>query len=215
MTAIVTVQSVKLTFDDASLAINDLVAYWEARGGGRPMPTRRDLDAVDLRPWLGRVNLFERMRDGDLRVRLRGYRAGEFSGAFYRRRRLQAGEAPALRRADLPRSPGDLRDGTSRPSPPRTRSRRVSIRLRSPRPAPGGGQRPSCHDARVRRVRSSGVPRVLATLCRGRGRPRSRAGVSVLRNAGRTFGPGEMRCRTDRCVAASGRARSRHDYTAL
>jgi len=82
MTAIVTVQSVKLTFDDASLAINDLVAYWEARGGGRPMPTRRDLDAVDLRPWLGRANLFERMRDGDLRVRLRGTELGNFPGHF-------------------------------------------------------------------------------------------------------------------------------------
>lgn len=82
MTAIVTVQSAKLSLDDASSAMSDLVAYWEARRGGRPMPTRRDLDAIDLWPWLGRVNLFERMGDGDLRVRLRGTELGNFRGHF-------------------------------------------------------------------------------------------------------------------------------------
>jgi len=82
MIAMVTVQSVKLSLDDANSAMSDLVAYWEARRGGRPMPTRRDLDAIALWPWVGRVNLFERMGDGDLRVRLRGTELGNFRGHF-------------------------------------------------------------------------------------------------------------------------------------
>jgi PAS domain len=82
MTAIVTVQSVKLSVEDASSAMSDLVVYWDARRAGRSLPTRRDLDPVDLWPWLGRVNLFERMGDGDLRVRLRGTELGNFRGHF-------------------------------------------------------------------------------------------------------------------------------------
>jgi len=49
----------------ASEAAQALVAYWDAKRIGRAMPVRRDLDVLDLRPWLG-------LGDGDFRIRLRG-----------------------------------------------------------------------------------------------------------------------------------------------
>jgi hypothetical protein len=58
--------------DEASASARDLMAYWEARRLGRPMPVRRDLDVLDLGPWLGRLSLYEALGDGDYRCRLRG-----------------------------------------------------------------------------------------------------------------------------------------------
>ena len=49
-----------------------LIAYWEARRGGRVLPARVDLDVLDLAPWLGRLSLYESLPDGDFRCRLRG-----------------------------------------------------------------------------------------------------------------------------------------------
>ena len=56
----------------ASESAQGLVAYWEAKRLGRAMPVRRDLDVLDLRPWLGRLSLYEVLGDGDFRIRLRG-----------------------------------------------------------------------------------------------------------------------------------------------
>jgi PAS domain-containing protein len=56
----------------ASEAAQALVAYWDAKRLGRAMPARRDLDVLDLRPWLGRLSLYEVLGDGDFRIRLRG-----------------------------------------------------------------------------------------------------------------------------------------------
>jgi hypothetical protein len=56
----------------ASEAAQALVAYWDAKRLGRAMPVRRDLDVLDLRPWLGRLSLYEMQGDGDFRIRLRG-----------------------------------------------------------------------------------------------------------------------------------------------
>jgi hypothetical protein len=56
----------------ASESARGLVDYWEARRLGRAMPARRDLDVLDLRPWLGRLSLYEVLGDGDFKIRLRG-----------------------------------------------------------------------------------------------------------------------------------------------
>lgn len=56
----------------ASESARGLIDYWEARRLGRAMPVRRDLDVLDLRPWLGRLSLYEALGDGDFRIRLRG-----------------------------------------------------------------------------------------------------------------------------------------------
>ncbi len=56
----------------ASEGARGLIEYWEAKRFGRAMPTRRDLDVLDLRPWLGRLSLYEALSDGDFRIRLRG-----------------------------------------------------------------------------------------------------------------------------------------------
>jgi hypothetical protein len=56
-----------------------LVEYWEARRHGLSLPTRRDIDVIDLRQWLSRVSLYEVHDDGDVRVRVRGSLKNEFS----------------------------------------------------------------------------------------------------------------------------------------
>lgn len=56
-----------------------LVEYWNARHQGQRLPTRRDIDVVDLRQWLSRVSLFEVHDNGDVRIRLWGSSKGRFS----------------------------------------------------------------------------------------------------------------------------------------
>ena len=36
-----------------------LYRYWDSRRGARPMPSRADIDPVDMRPWLSRMTLIE------------------------------------------------------------------------------------------------------------------------------------------------------------
>ena len=50
----------------------DLIAYWDGRSTSPTLPARRDLDVLDLRPWLGRASLYEVRADGDFFCRLRG-----------------------------------------------------------------------------------------------------------------------------------------------
>lgn len=47
-------------------------AYWEAKRGGREMPTRADLDPLEMRAWLPQTMLLEPLETGDFRVRLVG-----------------------------------------------------------------------------------------------------------------------------------------------
>jgi len=61
-----------VSVDEASASARSLMAYWETRRLGRPMPVRRDLDVLDLAPWLGRISLYEALGDGDFRCRIRG-----------------------------------------------------------------------------------------------------------------------------------------------
>jgi hypothetical protein len=43
-----------------------------ARRHGRALPTRRDLNVLDMGPWLGRVSLFEVPENDEIRCRLYG-----------------------------------------------------------------------------------------------------------------------------------------------
>jgi hypothetical protein len=81
MTAHVTVKSHRLDLHDADADMRGLLEYWQARRPGeQSLPTRRDMDVLDLGPWLGRLNLFESLNDGELRVRLRGTLLTSFRG---------------------------------------------------------------------------------------------------------------------------------------
>jgi hypothetical protein len=81
MTAHVTVKSHRLELHDADANMRGLLDYWQARRPGeQTLPTRRDIDVLDLGPWLGRLNLFESLNDGELRVRIRGTLLTSFRG---------------------------------------------------------------------------------------------------------------------------------------
>jgi PAS domain len=81
MTAHVTVKSHRLDLHDADADMRGLLEYWQARRPGeQSLPTRRDIDVLDLGPWLGRLNLFESISDSELRVRLRGTLLTSFRG---------------------------------------------------------------------------------------------------------------------------------------
>jgi hypothetical protein len=81
MTALVTVKSHRLDLDNADADMRGLLDYWQARRPGeQTLPTRRDIDVLDLGPWLGRLNLFESLNDGELKVRVRGTLLTSFRG---------------------------------------------------------------------------------------------------------------------------------------
>jgi len=58
--------------DEACPETLDLIAYWDGRRVSPALPARRDLNVLDLRPWLGRASLYEARADGDFFCRLRG-----------------------------------------------------------------------------------------------------------------------------------------------
>ncbi|WP_366655084.1 PAS domain-containing protein [Fodinicurvata sp. EGI_FJ10296] len=43
--------------------LGDLVEFWNECRGGRSMPSRADLDVIDLKPWLGNLILLEVRHD--------------------------------------------------------------------------------------------------------------------------------------------------------
>ncbi len=63
------VSCASIGLDVASESARNLLDFWEARRVGRAMPMRRDLDVLDLQPWLGRLSLYEVLSDGDFRIR--------------------------------------------------------------------------------------------------------------------------------------------------
>jgi hypothetical protein len=53
--------------------LRGLFEYWESRRGGRDMPLRRDVDVLDLGPWLGNLMLIDVEDDGcEFRYRVYG-----------------------------------------------------------------------------------------------------------------------------------------------
>lgn len=49
-----------------------LYTYWDGKRAGRPMPTRADLDPVEMRAWLGNLVLIDVTSDGRFVYRLYG-----------------------------------------------------------------------------------------------------------------------------------------------
>jgi hypothetical protein len=45
--------------DDIHPKLRDLCRLWERKRGGRALPTRADLDVIELWPWLGNLMLLE------------------------------------------------------------------------------------------------------------------------------------------------------------
>jgi len=70
-------------FDPATIAsprLRRLHGYWDAKRAGRAMPSRDDLDPVEI-PWaLGDVALIDVLPDGEFRWRLDGTRLVDFFG---------------------------------------------------------------------------------------------------------------------------------------
>lgn len=67
-----TASATALDLESAPERMIQLVRYWDARRQGRSLPTRRDIDVLDLKPWLGQLSLHELHDDGSVRCRLRG-----------------------------------------------------------------------------------------------------------------------------------------------
>jgi hypothetical protein len=64
--------------DESFLAVCDpkiagIYDYWKAKRGARAMPARRDLDPIELKPYLGSIILYDVLREPlDFRYRLVG-----------------------------------------------------------------------------------------------------------------------------------------------
>jgi PAS domain len=82
MAAKVVVESTVLAIDEAGESMRRLVEFWDAHRHGHTLPTRRDLDVVDMAPWLGRVSLFEVPENDEIRCRLYGSRHPISAGYF-------------------------------------------------------------------------------------------------------------------------------------
>jgi PAS domain len=63
-------------------AIARLYAYWDGKRHGRKMPARADIDPVEMREWLGRIILYDVLRDPlNFRYRLIGSQIVYAAGA--------------------------------------------------------------------------------------------------------------------------------------
>ncbi len=58
------------------------IDYWHRLTQGHRAPSRRDVDPLDLRPWIGRIHLWERLYDGDFRCRIWPTHTTETSGSI-------------------------------------------------------------------------------------------------------------------------------------
>ncbi|MBI1245274.1 MAG: PAS domain-containing protein [Alphaproteobacteria bacterium] len=78
-------------FDPATMAntrLRRLYDYWDARRGGRDMPARADIDAVEIGWALGDVSLIDVLPDGDFRWRVDGTNLSAFFGCDMGGRKL-------------------------------------------------------------------------------------------------------------------------------
>lgn len=60
-----------------------LYAYWQARRGERLMPSRGDIDPIEMKEWLGNLVLIEFLGGGveNFRIRVDGTNIAEYSGS--------------------------------------------------------------------------------------------------------------------------------------
>ncbi len=49
---------------EAAPPLHSLLALWESRRAGRDVPSRQDIDVLELRPWLGWLTVMDMVDDG-------------------------------------------------------------------------------------------------------------------------------------------------------
>ena len=106
------VSSTMLPLGEAPQRMLDLYRYWSSR---RPtigsLPTWRDLDLLEMRPWLGRLSLYEACGDGDVSVRVRGTLKTSYGGEARPGFRISTAKPEAYARVVLPQLVHALTDG--------------------------------------------------------------------------------------------------------
>jgi hypothetical protein len=59
----------------------ELLAWWTARCGARPMPSRADFEVSELKPWLGNIHLIDVEEGGaEFRYRVYGSNIAQYFG---------------------------------------------------------------------------------------------------------------------------------------
>jgi hypothetical protein len=76
--------------------LRSLYEYWERKRGSRPMPSRADLDPLEMGPWLGNLLMIDVGEDGSYVYRLYGTKFVESFGVDMTGRPLD--ELPAEQR---------------------------------------------------------------------------------------------------------------------
>jgi len=80
-----------------------LFHYWRGKCRGRIMPARRDIDPIEMKPWLGNLLLVEFPADPmQYRVRLDGVNIVQFYGTSRERKGIEAMTSEEERRIVLP-----------------------------------------------------------------------------------------------------------------
>jgi hypothetical protein len=83
--------------------LQSLFQYWDSKLHGRSMPARRDLDPLEMRPWLGNLVLVDFPGDvKDYRIRLEGVNVVQFYGSSRTGRGIEAMTSELERQVVLP-----------------------------------------------------------------------------------------------------------------
>lgn len=79
-----------------------LYRYWDAKRAGRRLPSRRDMDVLEMQPWLGHLVLLDIIDGGrDFLVRIHGTVAASRAGEDLTKRPLSSSSHPVARNAML------------------------------------------------------------------------------------------------------------------
>ena len=83
--------------------LRSLFQYWSSKLRGRSMPARKDLDPLEMRPWLGNLVLVDFPGDPkDYRIRLEGVNVVQFYGSSRTGRGIEAMTSELERQVVLP-----------------------------------------------------------------------------------------------------------------
>jgi hypothetical protein len=82
VSARISIRSVALPVEEAGGKMRQLLDYWDARRQGRSLQTRQDLDVLDMKDWLGYLNLYDVPPNDEIRCRLLGTHTPTFPGYF-------------------------------------------------------------------------------------------------------------------------------------
>ncbi len=83
--------------------LRSLFQYWSSKLRGRSMPARKDLDPLEMRPWLGNLVLVDFPGDPkEYRIRLEGVNVVQFYGSSRTGRGIEAMTSELERQVVLP-----------------------------------------------------------------------------------------------------------------